>query len=59
MRQTYPLNGDDALMSEAESGMRLSMSEFQKYVRKKELWVNVKRTKIVRFRKNKRKDEEE
>ncbi|XP_043481252.1 uncharacterized protein LOC122510560 [Leptopilina heterotoma] len=42
---------DVVLMAENESGMKLLMKEFEKYVREKDLSVNVEKTKVVRFRK--------
>lgn len=42
---------DVVLMADDEAGMRLMMGEFEKYAREKDLWVNVEKTKIVRFRK--------
>ncbi|XP_043464490.1 uncharacterized protein LOC122499949 [Leptopilina heterotoma] len=41
---------DVVLMAENERGMKLLMKEFEGYVRKKDLCVNVEKTKVVRFR---------
>ncbi|XP_051169309.1 uncharacterized protein LOC127286774 [Leptopilina boulardi] len=49
---------DVALMAENESGMRLLMNEFEGYVREKELCVNVEKTKVLRFRKKRMKDDQ-
>lgn len=46
------------MMAEDEKEMLLMTSEFERYVREKELGVNVEKTKIVRFRKKRGKDEE-
>lgn len=44
---------DIVLMAECENGIRLLMREFKKYVKGKNLWVNVEKTKIMRFRNRK------
>lgn len=44
---------DVVLMSENESGMRLLIKEFEKYVREKDLYINVEKTKAMRFMKKK------
>ncbi|XP_051161831.1 uncharacterized protein LOC127281899 [Leptopilina boulardi] len=50
---------DVVLMAEDENGMKLLMNEFEKYVREKDLRVNVEKTKVLRFRKKKDKEEME
>lgn len=41
---------DVVLMEDKESGMRLLIGEFEKYMREKDLCVNVEKMKILRFR---------
>lgn len=38
-------------MVEDDSRMRLIMNEFEKYVREKDVYMNVEKTKVLRFRK--------
>lgn len=45
------------MMMMDESGMKLLMEEFQKYVREKDFSVRVENTKVLIFRKNKSKEE--
>lgn len=40
---------DVVLMSENEAGMRLMIGEFEKYVREKDLWINVEKIMVMRF----------
>ncbi|XP_051165700.1 uncharacterized protein LOC127284347 [Leptopilina boulardi] len=49
---------DIVLLAECESGMRLMMREFEKYVSGKDLCVNVEKTKVLRFRNRKEGKEE-
>ncbi|XP_043468318.1 uncharacterized protein LOC122502364 [Leptopilina heterotoma] len=49
---------DVVLMAEEVNGMKLLLNEFEKYVREKDLSVNVDKTKVLRFRKRKRKEYE-
>lgn len=48
---------NDVLIADDECGMRLLISNFEKYVRKKDLCVKVENTKVIRFRNRKRRIE--
>ncbi|XP_051167789.1 uncharacterized protein LOC127285695 [Leptopilina boulardi] len=50
---------DVVLLADNESGMKLLLKEFERYVREIDLNVNKEKTKVMIFRKRKGKDEEE
>ncbi|XP_051156194.1 uncharacterized protein LOC127278503 [Leptopilina boulardi] len=55
---TLAYANDVVLIAEEESGLRLLMREFELYVREKDLWINVDKTKVMNFRKKRVKDKE-